>query len=335
MKDVIAITFDQPSGGPLLTAQERRQIDAGLYAGPGGQAFSGYRGGAVGIVGTSVTIQPLTFVVQGTGTGTAPLAAQGTYRGAFPSGSAELSKTLAAPHASLTRWDALDIRVYDHEADSSGLRGADIIYTPGTANSTPSVGLPAALPNSVRMGHFVVPASGAATFVPDANTQYAMAGGARLTASGLVVWDGTADRTVWESQPAHWFGRPLVTSYSDAAWTGIPHVAPDSSDRITYTSAGQFTLAEIGFYDVSLGLNWIGNTTGTRGVKVIQPGGEEAWIELPAETGYLSSHISVPIRTTAINQTLTLQGFQSSGGSLGLDNRGVEGSLFTRIIKRR
>jgi hypothetical protein len=254
MRDVIAITFDATSGGPLLTAQERRQIDAGLYSGPGGQVFSGYRGGVVSISGSAVTIAPVTFVIQGTGTGTTPIATQGAYRGSFPSGTAELSKTLAAPHASLTRWDALDIRVYDHEADSSGLRGADIIYTAGTANSTPSVGLPAVLPNSVRMGHFVVPVSGAATFVPDPDTQYAMAGGAVTDgAGGLEIYDLTTTtwRRVWEPVPAHFSGGydpGTPSSISNNTWVPMPVTDVVSSSRVTLVGGNSLRIDEAGLY---------------------------------------------------------------------------------------
>jgi hypothetical protein len=258
MKDVIAITYDSVSAGPVLTAQERRQIETGLYNGStAGTVFSGYRGGAVSISGSTATLTPVTFVIQGTGTGTAVVATQGAYRGAFPSGSTELSKTLAAPHASLTRWDALDIRVYDHETDASGLRGADIIYTAGTANATPSVGLPAALPNSVRMGHFVVPVSGTATFVPDPDTQYAMAGGAVSDgAGGLEIYDLTTAtwRRVWEPVPAHFHGsyNPGVASnITNATWVPMPITTTVSNSRVTLVGGNSLRIDEAGLYQLN------------------------------------------------------------------------------------
>jgi hypothetical protein len=260
MKDVIAITFDAGSGGPVLTAQERRQIETGLYNGsPAGTVFSGYRGGSVGIVGSAATIQPLTFVIQGTGTGTTPVATQGAYRGAFPSGSAELAKTISAPHATLVRWDALDIRVYDHEADATGLRGADIIYTAGTANATPSLGLPAALPNSIRMGHFVVPQSGggASTFVADTGSQYAMAGGARTNGTGgLEIYDlaTTTWRTVWQSVPAHFEGsyNPGVPSnIANATWIPMPVTTTVSNSRVTLVGGNSLRIDEAGLFQLN------------------------------------------------------------------------------------
>ena len=260
MKDVIAITFDAGSGGPVLTAQERRQIETGMYNGSAaGSVFSGYRGGSVGIVGSAVTIQPITFVIQGTGTGTTPVLTQGCYRGAFPSGSAELSKTLTAAHASLVRWDALDIRVFDHEVDASGSRGADIIYTAGTANATPSIGLPAALPNSIRMGHFVVPQSGggAATFVPDAGSQYAMAGGARSNGSGgLEIYDLTASawRRIYESGPARFSGgyNPGVASgVTNNTWIPMPITDTIAASRVVLVGSNSLRIDEAGLYQCS------------------------------------------------------------------------------------
>jgi hypothetical protein len=325
MKDVIAITFDAVSGGPVLTAQERRQIETGLYNGSaGGTVFSGYRGGAVGIVGTAVTIQPVTFVIQGTGTGTSPVLTQGCYRGAFPSGSAELAKTLNAPHASLVRWDALDIRVYDHEVDASGLRGADIIYTAGTANATPATGLPAALPNSIRMGHFVVPQSGggAATFVPDAGSQYAMAGGARTDGSGgLEIYDlaTTTWRRVYEPVPAHFAGGydpGAPSSIADNTWIALPITTTVTNSRVTLVSGNSLRIDEAGLYQCN-GQTRIGTGsaagTGIR-VRFSVNAVEKRRYDAPVTAQSISLPLSCQLRL-AVNDVVKFEVIQDQGSA--------------------
>jgi hypothetical protein len=172
MRDLIGITYDAGAGGPELTATEWRQTDTSLFLRDTSDVvMGGVRGGAVSNVGFSVTIAPLTVVVQ-------TLWSRGVYRAAFPGGSAELSKTIPAAHATLPRVDALDIKIYDTEADSSGLRGADIELIQGTAASSPSA--PSFTGVGVRLGTFAVPASGGGNPVFTANSNlvgYANAGG--------------------------------------------------------------------------------------------------------------------------------------------------------------
>jgi len=172
MRDLIGITYDAGSGGPELTATEWRQSDTSLFVRDTNDVvISGVRGGAVSNSGFSATIAPLTAVVQ-------TLWSRGVYRAAFPGGSAELSKTISAAHATLPRVDAIDVLIYDHEADSSGLRGADIVYTAGTANASPVA--PTFTGVGVRLGTFAVPASGGGNPAWTANPAligYAGAGG--------------------------------------------------------------------------------------------------------------------------------------------------------------
>jgi hypothetical protein len=178
MRDIIAITYDGVSLAPELTAAEWRQIDGGLFTRDStGLVYPGIRGGAVSNTGFAVTITPLTAVVQTT-------AGLGAYRGVFPAGAAELAKTITAAHATLPRVDALDVRVYDHEADASGLRGMDIVYTAGTAAASPVA--PTFTGVGIRLGTFAVPASGGGNpvFTTDpALTGYASAGGVLSVAS--------------------------------------------------------------------------------------------------------------------------------------------------------
>lgn len=171
MRDLIGITYDASSSGPELTATEWRQTDTSLFLRDTNDVvMGGVRGGAVSNTGSTVTIAPLTVVVQ-------TLWSLGVYRAAFPGGSIELSKTLAAAHATLSRIDALDVKIYDHEADGSGLRGADIVLTTGTPGSGTA---PAFTGVGIRLGTFNVPASGGGSPVFTANANlvgYAAAGG--------------------------------------------------------------------------------------------------------------------------------------------------------------
>lgn len=172
MRDLIGITYDAGSGGPELTAAEWRQVETSLFVRDSNDiVVGGVRGGAVSNTGSSVTIAPLTAVIQ-------PSAALGVYQAAFPAGAAELAKTIPAAHATLARVDALDVKFFDHEADGSGLRGADIQINQGTASGTPSA--PTFTGVGWRLGTFAVPASGGGSPVWTPNASligYATAGG--------------------------------------------------------------------------------------------------------------------------------------------------------------
>lgn len=217
MRDIIGITYDAGSGAPELTAAEWRQIDGGLYTRDStGLVYPGVRGGVVSNVAFAATITPVTAVVQTT-------AGLGAYRGVFPAGATELAKTISAAHATLPRVDAIDIKVYDHEADASGLRGMDIVYTAGTANASPVA--PTFTGVGIRLGTFAVPASGGGNPVwtmATANIGYAGAGGVLSVATrpsnpipGLEIYNrSTGVREIYDQ--AAWrniLGPPYV------AWT--------------------------------------------------------------------------------------------------------------------
>lgn len=221
MRDLIGITYDAVSGGPELTATEWRQTDTSLFLRDTNDlVMGGVRGGAVSNTGSSVTIAPLTVVCQ-------TQWARGVYRAAFPGGSAELSKTIPAAHATLTRIDALDIKIYDHEADGSNKRGADIELIQGTAGSGSA---PTFTGVGFRLGTFSVPQSGGGnpSWTPNSNlVGYAAAGGILDVASrpanpingtviynrstgALEVFHGGAWRnifsSVWTSWVPAWVG---------------------------------------------------------------------------------------------------------------------------------
>lgn len=171
MRDVGYITYDTPATSPEYTAVEERQIQTSHFLRDTNDlVMAGVRGGAVSNTGSSVTIAPLTMVVQ-------PSAALGVYKASFPASASELSKTISAAHATLARVDALDVKIFDTEADSSGNRGGDIQINAGTAGSGTAPGFVGV---GVRLGTFAVPASGGGSPVFTANPNlvgYAAAGG--------------------------------------------------------------------------------------------------------------------------------------------------------------
>lgn len=250
MRDLIGITFDTPTDGPKLTAVEWRQIQAGLFVRDSSDiVYSGVRGGAVSNTGSSVTIAPLTAVVQ-------PSAALGVYQGAFPAGAAELAKTITAAHATLARVDALDVKIFDHEADGSGLRGIDIQLNAGTAGSGSA---PTFTGVGIRLGTFAVPASGGGPPVWTANPNlvgYASAGGildvpTRPTSprvpttiynrsSGLLeIWNGTT----WGT-PRSGLAPVTASSDTDDSTTSTTFVPGSSPFGITFVAppSGQVLL---------------------------------------------------------------------------------------------
>lgn len=174
MRDLITIDYDGTTGGPEMTSVEWRQADTSLFLRDTGDlVMGGVRGGTVTNVGFTATVAPLTVVCQ-------TLWSRGVYRAAFPGGSAELSKTINAAHATLPRVDAIDIIIYDHQADGSNKRGADIVYTAGTAASSPAAPSMPSPGVGFRLGTFAVPANGGGNPSWTANANlvgYANAGG--------------------------------------------------------------------------------------------------------------------------------------------------------------
>lgn len=205
MRDLIGITYD---GVVELTAAEWRQTVAAEYLRDTNElVIGGVRGGSVSNVASAVTITPLTVVCH-------PSAARGVYQGSFPAGSAELSKTIGAAHATLPRIDAVDVKIFDHEADASTFRGVDIQLNAGTANASPVA--PTFSGTGYRLGTFAVPASGGGSPAWTPNPDligYGTAGGAidaashpanikagtlmyNRTTGGLEYYNGTSWLTV-------------------------------------------------------------------------------------------------------------------------------------------
>jgi hypothetical protein len=236
--------------GPSYGAQEYRQGDTALLAGPSaGQVFSGVRGGVVSVVGTTITIQPLSYVLNG---GNAP-GSEGVYRGVFLSGdTANLSKTLTAAHATLDRIDQIRVRVYNHNLDASGRREHVIEYQAGTAGSGVGPTLPA---NSYEIAKINVPHSGggAPVVVMTANPPVA-AGGARPNGSGgLEIYDivSATWKRVYESAGARFMGGydpGVASNIANATWIPMPITAVEASSRVTLTGGNKLVINETGTY---------------------------------------------------------------------------------------
>jgi hypothetical protein len=229
MRDLIGITYDVGTAGPELTAAEWRQVESGMFVRDTNDiAYSGVRGGAVSNVASSVTIAPLTAIVH-------PTAALGVYKTAFPAGATELAKTITAAHLTLARIDALDIKVFDHEADGSGLRGADIQLTAGTASGSPTA--PTFTGVGIRLGTFAVPASGGGSPVWTVNPNligYSASGGF-LDVNGSPInpktGAGVFDRSL--KMMKYWDGTNWIKLLAGAS----PVTATSSIDESTSTSA--------------------------------------------------------------------------------------------------
>lgn len=262
MRDLIGITYD---GVVELTAAEWRQTVAAQYVRDTNElVIGGIRGGSVSNVASAVTITPLTIVSH-------PSAARGVYQGAFPAGSAELSKTIGAAHATLPRVDAVDVKIFDHEADASTFRGVDIQLNAGTANASPVA--PTFSGTGYRLGTFAVPASGGGSPAWTPNPDligYATTGGALDAAShpanvkagtlmynratfGLEYYNGTA----WFSVPTGRLAKNtdgndlLAQTTTDPTWAagspacGVTFKAP-ASGVVEIIPSGHFQQNSVG-----------------------------------------------------------------------------------------
>lgn len=236
--------------GPSYGAQEYRQGDTALLAGPSsGQIFSGVRGGAVSVVGTAITIAPLTYVLNG---GNAP-GSEGCYRGVFLTGDANLSKTLTAAHSTLDRIDQIRVRVYNHILDGLGQRIHVIEYQAGTAGSGVGPTLPA---NAYEIAKINVPHSGggAPSVTMTARPPVAAGGGRPGTTSGdfevYNIATGTWVR-IAQTVGAHFMGGydpGTPSNITNNTWVPMPITDLESSSRVTLTGSNKLVINEGGLY---------------------------------------------------------------------------------------
>lgn len=243
--------IDASAGAPAYSAASYRQGLSALLAGPSAvQVFSGVRGGVVSVIGTAITIQPLSYVLNG---GNAP-GSEGFYSGAFLSGDADLSKTLTAAHATLDRIDRILVKVYNHDLDGSGLRRQNVEYQVGTAASSPVA--PTLPTNAVEIALISVPHSGGGSPVVNMTARPPIAaGGARpgTTAGDLEIYDITTStyKRVAQTVGAHFQGgyNPgAPSSIANATFIPMPITDVVSSSRVTLVASNSLRIDEAGLY---------------------------------------------------------------------------------------
>lgn len=304
--------------GPTYNGIDDRQADTVLHAGPSaGQVFSGIRGGQVSVVGTAITIQPLSYVING---GSAP-GSEGAYRGMFVAGdTANLSKTLTAAHSTLDRIDSVRVRVYNHNADGSGRREHVIEYQAGTPGSGTGPTLPV---TSYEIATIAVPHTGAGSpAVTMVGKPYTGPGGARpgTTVGDLEVYDiatGTWKR-IWQSVGAHFQGGydpGTASSIANSTWTPMPITDIVSSSRVTLIGGNALRVDEAGLYQCNgqVRLN-TGTASGTGWCRFSVNGVEKKQnpVTLPATA--LTLPLACQLRLNA-SDLLRFEVFQGQGSS--------------------
>lgn len=309
--------------GPTYLGQEYRQGFTTMYAGPSaGQVFSGVRGGAVSVVGTAITIQPLTYVING---GSTP-GTEGVYFGQFVTGDSDLSKTLTAAHATLARIDSVRVRVYNHNADGSGQRRHAIEYVAGTPASSPSA--PSLPVSSVELARINVPASGGGSpvVVPMARA-YTGQGGARPDAAsgstGLEIYDpaNSAWRRVYEPVGAHFMGGydpGVASNIANNTWIPMPITAVESADRVTLTGGNRLVINEAGLYDCNGSVRVAAGTSAGTGLyaRFSVNGVEKRTAPNPPTTAIVFLQLGCKLRLNAGDE-LRFEVFQDSGVARG------------------
>jgi hypothetical protein len=287
------------AGAPAYNSASYRQGLSALLAGPSAvQIFSGVRGGTVTVVGTAITIAPLSYVLNG---GTAP-GSEGAYFGAFIAGDADLSKTLTAAHATLDRIDRILVRVYNHDLDGSGLRRQNVEYQVGTAGS----GAPTLPTGSVyEIALISVPHSGGGSpSVTMTARPPVAAGGARpgTTAGDLEIYDITTStwKRVAQTVGAHFEGGydpGTSSSIANNTWTSMPITNTVTSSRVTLTGGNSLVINEAGLYQCngSVRLN-TGTASGTGRSRFSVNGTEKRQYNSPLTASSLVLPVSCQLR---------------------------------------
>jgi hypothetical protein len=315
--------IDASGGAPAYGAQEYRQGDTAIFAGPSsGQVFSGVRGGLVSVVGTTITIAPLTYILNG---GNAP-GSEGVYRGVFLAGDTggNLSKTLTAAHSTLDRIDQIRVRVYNHDVDGSGRREHVIEYQAGTAGS----GTPPTLPaNSYEIARIAVPHTGAgAPSVTMTAKPPVAAGGARPDGNGgLEIYDfstGTWKR-VWETEGAFFTGGydPVSSvGIANNTWLPMPITAGWDSSRVTLVGSNSLRIDEAGRFlcDAQVRIA-AGSGSGTGRCRFTVNGAEVRQYNNPLGASALTLPLSCQLPLN-VNDVLRFEVQQDSGGTRVFSN---------------
>lgn len=303
--------------GPSYGAQEYRQGDTTLHAGPSaGQVFSGIIGGLVSVVGTAITIQPLGYVLNGA----SQPGSEGEYRGLFLTGDPDLAKLLTAPHATLARIDSIRVRIYNHNADGSGQRRHAVEYTAGTAGS----GVPPTAPagTSYEFARIAVPASGGGSpVVTMVGRAFTGPGGARpgTTSGDLEIYDlaSGAWRRVYETVGAHFMGGydpGVASNIANNSWIPMPITATEASSRVTLTGGNKLVIGETGLYDCDGQVRVGAGTSAGTGIyaRFSVNGFEKRTVANSPTTAIVLLTLSCKLKLTAGDE-LRFEVFQDSG----------------------
>ncbi|MEV0805725.1 hypothetical protein [Micromonospora sp. NPDC050200] len=224
-------------GAPAYSANEMRQAMALalMYGGRTLGARQGVRPGGtqlqVSLAGSTITVQPgVACIDPGL---TSP---QGPYWVAIPVAE---THTLAAADATNPRKDIIQLRVYDHDEDLSGLRLARTEYKVGVAGPTPAE--PGVDAGAFRLAMFDVPRSGGGAAAVTDRRPFTVASGGTLPVRseaerdalaahpGMRVFRLDVDREeVYHGNGRWWEATPLfVYKPSTTARTSQTAVADD------------------------------------------------------------------------------------------------------------
>lgn len=95
----------------------------------------------------------------------------------------------------------------------------------------------------------------------------------------------------------------------------------------TSVNTGRFTAQRAGIYLASGALSWASNATGSRGIRIQLNG--TTWSEHYTVAGSITVTVATLVKM-AVNEYVTFDGFQSSGGNLNMNtngNFGIMGSI--------
>ena len=191
--------------------------------------------------GLAVTVSGLTVTV---GVGSASVSptsgANGTY---VAVNSTSTALTAAAQHATYARIDRVVVRIYDDQADGSGMAKSDLQIITGTAAASP---VAPTLPAGVEeVAQLQVPASGSAIVVVDKRRWSAAAGGVLTVATTALLPSGSAMR---RGQLAWTTDYGVLWAWTGTRWApqGVPHFTSEIAREAAIPSPAAGDVCTVG-----------------------------------------------------------------------------------------
>jgi hypothetical protein len=273
---------DAVSGAPSYTARMARQTLGALTSGATAARPLGARSGVIVGTGVSASATSSTWTVL-PHKGVLDLEANATAGPYLYSIDANVTGAMTAAHATLDRIDLLSILLSDPaEGDGTAAPSVQVVYTAGTAASTPVA--PATPARSMYLSAINVPHSGGGSPTVTWNPSYTTAAGGIIPcigtgyrppspylgqyiddpAAGLLRWNGT----IWTAPTAvaysarnqtAGFNVPTSANTVITGWT-VQNAASELG--ITYAS-GSWTIVTAGFYLMHGQIAWQDVTTPT------------------------------------------------------------------------